>query len=155
MNLSSMFHVWTFPLWFVSVDMQVFTVTPVSWSREEVAPNKQHLQRDRKKGPVGFQVDHSNESKLKVLLCADDTELFLSRHLDGQKLKPFKGMPYNICSERKWQLHDVHLLSNNPQFSRAGTMSPLHPGFWDPCLFLWWGNRVSKTKSEVKSLKCD
>lgn len=97
-NLSPMFHVWTFPLWFVSADLQVFTVTPVSWSSEEVAPNKQHLQRGWKTGPVGFQLDCSKDSELKVLLYADDTELFPSRHWDGQKLKPFTATPKNICS---------------------------------------------------------
>lgn len=82
-----------FPLWFVSADPQVFTVTPVSWSSEEVAPNKQHLQRGWKTGPVGFGLDCSKDSDLKVLLYADDTELSPSCHWDQQKLKPFK-----ICS---------------------------------------------------------
>lgn len=60
------------PFRFVSADVQVFTVTPVSGSSEEVAHNKEHLQRVRK---MGFGLDRSDEWKLKVSLYADDTQL--------------------------------------------------------------------------------
>lgn len=61
-----------FPLRFVSANVQVSTVTPVSGSSEEVAHNKPHLQSVRK---MGFVLERSDEWKLKVSLYADDTEL--------------------------------------------------------------------------------
>lgn len=67
------------PLRFVSADVQVFTVTPVSVSCEVVAHDKQHLQSVRK---MGFALDRGDECKLKVSLFADDTELFSHCHLD-------------------------------------------------------------------------
>ena len=62
-NTSPMFHIWTFPPRFVSADVQVFTVTPVSRSSEEVAHYKQHLHSVK------------NIWNEKVSLYADDTGL--------------------------------------------------------------------------------
>lgn len=77
-----------FPLRFVSADVQVSTVTPVSGSSEEVAHNKPHLQSVRK---MGFGLERSDEWKLKVSLYADDTELSSRCHWNGQKCKTCKG----------------------------------------------------------------
>lgn len=77
-----------FPLRFVSADVQVFTVTPVSGSSAEVAHDKQHLQSVRR---MGFGLVRSDEWKLKVSLYADDTELSSRCHWDRQKWKTSKG----------------------------------------------------------------